>query len=82
MCGPCKMMDPIYKSVAQEYEGKAVFVKVNTERNRDLQAKYRVHSIPTFVFYGPDGKKKREFSGGDERRLRQFSKEVVKDAET
>jgi len=30
-CGPCKVVGPIIDELAQEYEGKALVVKVNTE---------------------------------------------------
>ena len=80
-CGPCRMMAPIFKALAQEYEGRAVFVKVDTARNRQLQSKYRVNSIPTFFFFGADGKLKNQFPGAGEQQLRQFTKNVVEDAE-
>lgn len=75
------MMEPIFKGLAKTMEGKAVFVKINTDQNRDLQSRYAVNSVPSFLFFGPDGKKKKQFSGGDEFRLRQFSKEIVKESE-
>jgi thiol-disulfide isomerase/thioredoxin len=75
------MMAPVYKTLAKEYEGKAVFVKVDTATNRQLQSTYQVNSIPTFLFFGADGKKKNQFSGAGEGQLRQLTKEVVADAE-
>ena len=80
-CGPCRMMAPIFKAVAKENEGKAVFVKVDTARNRQLQANYNVRSIPTFLFFGADGKKKKEFAGAGEQQLRAYTREIVRDAE-
>jgi thioredoxin-like negative regulator of GroEL len=74
------MMAPIYKKMAKEYEGKAVFVKIDTQRNGPLQAKYRVNSIPTFMTF-LDGKKKKEFMGAGEQQLRQIVKEVVSESE-
>lgn len=48
-CGPCRMMDPIIKSMMQEYPHVEVF-KVNVDQNADLVKEYNVSSIPTLVF--------------------------------
>ncbi len=80
-CGPCRMMAPVFKATAKEYEGKAVFVKVDTARNRQLQGRYGVRSIPTFLFFGADGKKKKEFSGAGEQQLKAYTRDVVRDAD-
>jgi thioredoxin len=79
-CGPCRMMAPIFKKVAKEYEGRAVFVKVDTARNRQLQSTYRVNSIPTFIFFA-DGKRKKDFAGAGEHQLKQYTREIVAEAE-
>lgn len=50
-CGPCKMFAPIYNEVSQKYPLKALFVKVNTEAQQNLGAKYSIRSIPTLVIY-------------------------------
>lgn len=50
-CGPCKMFAPIYNEVSQKYALKALFVKVNTEAQQNLGAKYNIRSIPTLVIY-------------------------------
>ena len=50
-CGPCKMMAPLVHQLAEEYAGKAKIGKVNVDQNIELAQKYRVMSIPTFVFF-------------------------------
>jgi thioredoxin 2 len=50
-CGPCRMAAPYVKQVAQELAGKAVVLKVDTERNQDLAMRYRVQSIPNFAVF-------------------------------
>lgn len=50
-CGPCKMMAPIVDQVAEEYAGKVKIGKINVDENIELAQKYRVMSIPTFVFF-------------------------------
>jgi len=71
-CGPCKSMAPVFKSVAQKYPLKVLFVKVNTEAEQSLGAKYNIRSIPTLVIY-KDGKEIQRVSGAmDEQNLTNF----------
>ena len=48
-CGPCKMMAPVFEATAKEYPIKALFVKVNTETEQNLGARFNIRSIPTLV---------------------------------
>jgi len=61
-CGPCKMMAPIFTEVAEKYALKALFVKVNTEAEQNLGAKFNIRSIPTIVVY-KNGVEKERVSG-------------------
>jgi thioredoxin 2 len=52
-CGPCRMVAPEVARAASELAGRAVVLKVDTEQNPELAARYQVRSIPNFaVFYG------------------------------
>ena len=48
-CGPCLAAAPEVHALAAEMAGKAVFLKVNTEQNEDLAARFGIQSIPNFV---------------------------------
>jgi thioredoxin 1 len=50
-CGPCKMVAPVVEELAQEYQGKAKFVKLNTDENPDLASQYKIRGIPTLMFF-------------------------------
>ena len=50
-CGPCKAMAPVYARVAAELEPDIRFLKVDTEREQELAARYRIRSIPTFMLF-------------------------------
>jgi thioredoxin 2 len=50
-CGPCRMMAPAYEKVSQDMQGRARFVKVNTEDEQSLAAKYNIRSIPTLAVF-------------------------------
>jgi thioredoxin 2 len=50
-CGPCKMAAPHVARTARDLAGKAVVLKVDTERHPDLAARYRVQGIPNFAVF-------------------------------
>ena len=50
-CGPCKMAAPIIESVSNEYEGRAIVGKVNTDDEQELAMRYGIMSIPTVLFF-------------------------------
>jgi thioredoxin 1 len=49
-CGPCRMVAPVIHQLAEEYEGRVVFGKVDVDQNGDLAAKYGIRNIPTVLF--------------------------------
>ena len=48
-CGPCKSMLPYVENLADEFDGKVKVVKLNTQDNTEIPAKYGITSIPTFM---------------------------------
>lgn len=50
-CGPCKMIAPIVKDIADEYDGKILVGKVNVDEEPDLTMQYNVSSIPTLMVF-------------------------------
>ena len=50
-CGPCKMMAPIVEKMADEYEGKAIIGKLNTDENMNISKQYNIMSIPTLILF-------------------------------
>ena len=48
-CGPCRMAAPEVKATAATMAGRAIVVKVDTERWPDLAQRFNVMSIPLFV---------------------------------
>jgi len=71
-CGPCKMMGPNFEKSAAKFPLKTLFVKVNTEDEQNLGARFGIRSIPTLMIF-KDGKEVHRVSGAlDERSLNQL----------
>ncbi len=50
-CGPCKLMAPAYERVAAEMEPNLRFLKVDTEQEPELAARYGIRGIPTLMVF-------------------------------
>lgn len=50
-CGPCKMIAPVVKEIANEYDGKILVGKVNVDEEPELTMQYNVSSIPTLMVF-------------------------------
>jgi thioredoxin 2 len=52
-CGPCRMVAPELERLARATPGRYVIVKVDTEHQSELAARFRIQSIPTMaVWFG------------------------------
>ena len=49
-CGPCRQIAPALEKIAQDYDGKVIVAKVNTDENPEWAQKYEVRGIPTMLF--------------------------------
>lgn len=50
-CGPCRMAAPEVHKLAREMSGRALVLKVDTEAQPRLAARFGVQSIPNFVVF-------------------------------
>jgi thioredoxin 2 len=50
-CGPCRAMAPAYKRAAAELEPDFRLLKVNTEDEPSVAARYNIRSIPTLMMF-------------------------------
>ena len=50
-CPPCKMIDPIVKELAQDWDGKVKVVKLDADENPNILMQFGVLGIPTLMLF-------------------------------
>ena len=50
-CQPCRMVAPILDELAEEYDKKIRFVKLDIDENPKTAARYGIMSIPTLLIF-------------------------------
>jgi len=50
-CGPCRMVGPVIEELAEEYQGRVRFAKVNVDDNQQIAGSFGIRSIPTIGFF-------------------------------
>lgn len=50
-CQPCRMIDPIVKQLAKDWDGKVKVVKLDADENPNIMMQYGVMGIPTLMLF-------------------------------
>ena len=50
-CGPCHMIAPVVEELAEEYDGKFSFTKVDVDANPKTAMQFGIRSIPTMLLF-------------------------------
>ena len=50
-CGPCRMLSPVIDELADEYDGRVMVAKLNTDENPGVAAALGISGIPTVMFF-------------------------------
>ena len=50
-CGPCKMMEPMIKELAQSVGENADILKVDVDKNPVAAQKYNIRGVPTLILF-------------------------------
>ena len=61
-CAPCHVQKPIIDELAKRFLGRASFVEVNVDENRQSAVKLRIMSIPTIIIF-KEGQEMQRFVG-------------------
>ncbi|HWP43901.1 MAG TPA: thioredoxin [Blastocatellia bacterium] len=50
-CQPCRVLAPTVEAVAEKYDGKARFFKINVDENPSVPQNYGIKGIPTLILF-------------------------------
>jgi thioredoxin 1 len=61
-CVPCKPADSIIEKLAEVYQGKLTFARLNVDSNHEITDRYEIMSIPTLLIFS-EGQVVKRFVG-------------------
>jgi putative thioredoxin len=61
-CGPCRILGPTLEKLADKYKDRFILVKVNTDHNPEIAARYGIRGIPNVKLF-INGEVADEFTG-------------------
>lgn len=76
-CGPCKMVAPIMKSLAEEYKEDIYVYKVDTDQQRELSKAMGIQSLPTILFIPMKGQPQAIIGAASKKVFEDAVKEVL-----
>jgi thioredoxin 1 len=50
-CAPCRVLGPIVDRLAEAYEGRVTFAKLDVDQNPVTAGQFNVQSIPSLLFF-------------------------------
>lgn len=54
-CGPCKAVAPVLEELSDEYEGRLMIYKIDTDKEGELSMLFGIQSIPSLLFIPLEG---------------------------
>lgn len=76
-CGPCRQMEPLFKRLSKEYEGRVAVWKINADTEPELMKTLAVMGIPTLIGYAQGKRIFRKTGGQGEKSLRGLFEAVL-----
>ena len=50
-CGPCKMMKPILKEVAEKAGDRVKIIKIDVDKNPKISQQFQIRGVPTIMLF-------------------------------
>lgn len=76
-CGPCRAMAPAFAASARSLEPAVRLLKVDTEAEQAIAARYAIRSIPTLILFRDGREVARQAGAMDERSIRQWTAQHI-----
>lgn len=71
-CGPCRQFKPVFDKVAEEYNGRAIFLSIDVDKNPTAAEQFGVSAIPQVTILMPDGTTSTQVGSMDETQFKQM----------
>jgi thioredoxin 1 len=49
--GACQIQDTEFEAISTEYDGRAVFARIDTDTNKQTIIQWKIEAIPTIIFF-------------------------------
>lgn len=76
-CGPCRMMAPQFEAAAARLEPSVRLVKIDTEAEQTIAARYRIQSIPTLAIFDGGREIARQSGAMDQNSLVRWAENAI-----
>ncbi|MFT4554514.1 MAG: thioredoxin 1 [Chlamydiales bacterium] len=71
-CAPCRMIVPILEQIAEDFNGKALIAKVDTDEAQKTASGFNITSVPTLILFKDGVEVNRTVGLKDEDSLKEF----------
>lgn len=71
-CVPCKILEPIYEELAEKYEGRIKFARLNVDENPEIADRYGIMAIPTLIIFNKGEEINRLIGAAPKQKIEKF----------
>ena len=50
-CGPCRSFAPTFAEASEQFAGRVIFVKLDSDQNQQMAGRLSIRSIPTIIIF-------------------------------
>lgn len=79
-CPPYKMVEPVIKDLAEEYNGRLKIGKLNVDQNPQMASRYVIQGVPTFIVFDSGKVRQRRTGVQSKAQLEEMLSEVLQQA--
>ncbi len=76
-CGPCKMIAPVLRDLADEYKDKLKVAKIDVDQEPELASQFNIVSIPTLLFFNKGQVVKQQIGAVPRHALEKIIKDMI-----